>query len=97
MKTIVAKSKPMRFRMGRLAITPNAKDQLLPVEVADALCRHAEGDWGDVCEEDRQSNEEALHTNLRLFSVYHSSKERKFWVITEADRSATTILMPEDY
>ena len=53
-------------------------------------------DWGDVCEEDRESNEEALLMQLRILSSYNFSKD-KIWIITEADRSVTTILLPSDY
>ena len=60
------------------------------------LARHHQGDWGDVCEEDRESNEEALLMHLRILSSYNFSKD-KIWIITEADRSVTTILLPSDY
>lgn len=55
------------------------------------------GDWGDLCEEDRQANEDALNRDLRLLSAYSDRNGAKFWIITEADRSLTTILLPEDY
>lgn len=66
-------------------------------EMLAALLRHAHGDWGDVCDEDRDSNEEALVCQFRLLSVYHTSDKTKFWIITEHDRSCTTILLPEEY
>ena len=64
--------------------------------------RHAHGDWGDVCEEDRQANEQALIDGSRLLSVYRTSLGEKLWVITEAaddsgKRAATTILLPSEY
>ncbi|HRJ27381.1 MAG TPA: hypothetical protein PLO61_07725 [Fimbriimonadaceae bacterium] len=59
--------------------------------------RHASGDWGEVCDEDRASNEEALVEGLRLMSVYTSTSGLTFWIITEWDRSITTVLLPEDY
>ena len=62
-----------------------------------ALRRHASGDWGDVCTDDLQSNQDALQNGLRLLSVYWSSEGIRFWIITEADRSATTILLPDEY
>ena len=66
--------------------------------VTRSLSRHLTGDWGDLCHEDWQANEEALaHGNLRLFSVYEHPQNPKIWVITEADRSSTTVLFPEDY
>lgn len=85
------------FPLGEIVITRNAAEKLLSIDVADALFRHAQGDWGDVCEEDRLSNEHALVEESRLFSAYHATAGQKFWIITEHDRSVTTILLPEDY
>jgi hypothetical protein len=87
----------LKFPLGTTVITPNAMGALHPTDVSDALRRHALGDWGDVCDEDRTENEFSLDKYLRLFSVYHDRNGTKFWIITEADRSATTILLPEDY
>ena len=64
--------------------------------ITESLKRHLGGDWGEVCDEDRAENEFSLKEGLRLMSVY-SLKGRKIWIITEADRSATTILYPENY
>jgi len=86
-----------RFGLGRLVATPNALQTVEPSEIDSALLRHIRGDWGDVDSFDRQVNEDALEDGGRLFSVYHTKHGAKFWVITEADRSATTILLPEDY
>ena len=86
-----------KFALGQTVITPNALEQLTDADVLGALARHVAGNWGDVVEEDRQANEQALIEGARLFSVYHSGSGVKFWVITEWDRSATTVLMPEDY
>lgn len=61
------------------------------------LIRHANGDWGDVCKEDRKSNDEALKNGERLLSEYKLPDGRRIWIITEWDRSATTLLFPEDY
>lgn len=83
--------------LGRIVITANAKNTLSDSDVAAAIARHRSGDWGDLCEEDREVNEDALENNERILSVYHSEKGKKFWVITEADRSCTTVLLPEDY
>ena len=88
---------PARFPLGHTVITPNARDSLNPEDVQTALRRHAAGDWGDVDEHDRAENELSLTKQLQLFSVYHDRNKVKFWIITEADRSATTILLPEDY
>ena len=84
-------------RLGRIVATPNALSQIDNQDILAALQRHQAGDWGDVCNEDRQANDRAVQEGTRLFSVYHSGKKIKFWVITEADRSVTTVLMPEDY
>ncbi|GAB5441336.1 MAG: hypothetical protein Fues2KO_16850 [Fuerstiella sp.] len=87
----------LQFRSGSIFITRNARERLNVDEVRDALSRHLSGDWGDVCDEDRQENELSLREGFRLLSVYHASDGTKFWVITEADRSSTTVLLPEDY
>ena len=62
-----------------------------------ALGRHTNSDWGDCCPEDWRENDFAVDKYLRLFSVYHDRSGTKFWIITEADRSATTILLPDEY
>lgn len=85
------------FRLGHLVATPNALDKLQQPDILTALQRHQGGDWGDVDDQDRQANDRALTEGTRIFSVYHSAKQLKFWIITEADRSVTTVLMPEDY
>ncbi len=86
-----------RFHPGHLMITRNAKDALPHVEVDAAIKRHLQGDWGDVCPSDWQLNEDALKQGGRLLSVYHTQDKVKFWIITEADYSATTVLLPSDY
>jgi hypothetical protein len=86
-----------KFPLGQTVLTSNAMSQLTQDDVLGALKRHAAGDWGDVCPEDAQENELSLREGYRLLSVYQSSAGVKFWIITEADRSATTVLMPEDY
>jgi hypothetical protein len=86
-----------KFPLGLIVITPNALGQLTRDDVLTSIKRHAAGEWGDVCEEDRQENELSLREGYRLLSVYYSAAGEKFWIITEADRSSTTVLMPEDY
>lgn len=86
-----------KFPLGCLVATSNAASQLSPADVAVGIGRHASGDWGEVCDEDQASNEEALVEGLRLMSVYTSSNGLTFWIITEWDRSITTVLLPEDY
>jgi hypothetical protein len=61
------------------------------------LVRHLAGDWGEVDAEDWQANEQSLLRELRLLSVYRMSDGTRFWIITEADRSATTFLLPDEY
>ncbi len=87
----------MEFPLGRIGRTPGVMSKIPESETLLALRRHALRDWGDVCEDDRLANEEALEEGNRLLSVYYSSEGEKFWIITEWDRSATTVLLPEEY
>jgi len=83
--------------LGKLFITSNACEVLSHNDILRALRRHAHGDWGDLDAEDRRSNDLASMNGDRLLSAYRSKEDRKFWIITEWDRSATTVLLPEDY
>ena len=83
--------------MPKSFITAHARDVLHPADLPIALARHAAGDWGDIGRADWQENEAVLLHERRLFSVYRDRNNVKFWVITEADRSATTVLLPDDY
>lgn len=88
-----------RFRLGRLLMTRGA---LQALEVADDdpfayFGRHASGDWGEVDEEDERSNDLAVEQGRRILSAYRTSQGERIWLITEADRSVTTILLPEEY
>jgi len=85
------------FQLGQIVITSNAMNRLHAGDVQAALARHARGDWGDVDDHDCQENELSLREGYRLFSVYHAGDSTKFWIITEADRSSTCVLLPEDY
>lgn len=88
------------FKLGQIIMTTNFMNTLgdsHAKEAHDALALHVTGDWGDVCFEDGRSNIVALENDNRLMSVYHSAVGIKFWVITEWDRSVTTLLLPEDY
>jgi hypothetical protein len=85
-----------KFPLGRMVITANAQATLDPADVQRGLCRHAAGDWGELCREDARGNAAALKHGDRLLSVYGQG-DKRFWIITEADRSVTTVLMPEDY
>ena len=86
-----------KFDLGHLVATPNALGVLSHDDIMVALGRHVRGDWGELDPEDRNANERALQHGGRLFSAYLSTNEVKFWIITECDRSATTVLLPEDY
>lgn len=85
-----------RFPLGQLLVTTNASLRLRTEVVLTALRRHTAGDWGDLCPEDTLANDHALERGDRLFSAYGQGEDR-FWIITEADRSVTTILMVHDY
>jgi hypothetical protein len=87
-----------RFPLGFIAATPGVELTLSSADIAHALARHATGDWGEVCPEDWMANDDALETGGRLLSVYRARRSGgRFYVITEADRSATTLLKPEEY
>jgi len=92
------KRKPL-FDPGFLVATPGALAALEKSgeNAVDFLSRHITGDWGDIPEEDREVNELSLARGFRLVSTYRTTAEDKIWVITEADRSVTTILLPEEY
>lgn len=88
-----------RFRPGHIVATPGfmAAVQADETDARQFITRHLSGDWGDVCEEDRAANDAALKDGDRLLSSYETNGGTKFWIITEADRSATTLLLPSEY
>ena len=88
-----------RFPLGRTVITPGAQEAL---EIAgqtaiEFLRRHMSGDWGELSDADVKENELSLQKGFRLLSRYETTKGERLWIITEADRSATTILLPNEY
>jgi hypothetical protein len=83
--------------LGRFVATPAALAALTHLDMRRAIQRHQVGDWGELCPEDLASNDRALECGGRLLSAYHSEAGIKFYVITEHDRSVTTVLLPEDY
>ena len=85
------------FVLGNTVITRGAADSVHAEDVKLCLDRHAHGDWGDLGDDDRRANQIGLEQDLRLFSVYDDRAGVRFWIITEADRSATTVLLPDDY
>lgn len=92
---VIAIARP-KFTLGQIVITANAQKTLAPEDVQQGLSRHASGDWGDLCPEDAKMNADAIKHGDRILSVY-GPPHRKFWIITEADRSVTTVLRPDDY
>lgn len=99
--TSILDKRPL-FSLGQVVITRNAQ-HLLATHQIDAsmlVYRHQRGDWGDLCQADKETNEEALISKQRLLSSYNLSipeMSLKLWIITEWDRSITTLLLPEDY
>jgi hypothetical protein len=88
-----------RFAPGTIVATPGALEAFERTgdDPLALLARHLSGDWGDVPEENAQENEFSVERRLRILSVYPLSDGTQVWVITEADRSATTFLLPEEY
>ena len=93
------------FSLGQIVATRGVIETVPAAIMAECLARHRRGDWGNVCKEDAAQNDLALHEGLRILSAYaiDESKPAKgygdncFWIITEADRSATTFLLPSEY
>ena len=88
-----------RFPLGQIVATPGALEALAEAgeRPATLLKRHLTGDWGEVDEQDRQENERSLADDCRLLSAYTLATGTKLWIITEADRSSTTLLLPSEY
>lgn len=89
-----------KFELGQLVITPGAKEAIGTEHLAELLAaifeKHRNGDWGDLGEEDKRNNDEALETGDRILSAYNIGDTR-IWIITEYDRSATTVLLTDEY
>lgn len=85
------------FPLERTVISPSAESLLNPEDVLLSLLRHAARDWGDICPAQREENELSLREGFRLLSAYQDRNGTKFRIITEADRSVTAVLLPEDY
>lgn len=93
----LSSKKYAKFPLGQTVATPNALSKLTHEDILKALDRHVTGDWGEASKEERNENELSLKKEFRLLSVYRGTNGTKFWIITEADRSFTTVLLPEDY
>ena len=92
----------MLFPLGQLVVTREVNDRITIDEnfakfVINSLQRHKQGDWGELPQEDKKANQEALQQGFRLFSAYEGKNLPKIWIITESDRSITTILFPSEY
>lgn len=83
--------------VGRVVVTACANEVLMHEDIIAALNRHQVGDWGEICKADWKANDNARKYGERILSSYTSTFGDKFWIITEADRSYTTILLPSDY
>ena len=88
-----------KFPLGQLVATPGALETLQEAgqSPTDFLSRHVRGDWGEVCDDDKRANDEALVHGARILSAYRTLRNVRIWVITESDRSSTCILLPEEY
>jgi hypothetical protein len=88
-----------KFPLGQVVSTPGALDALArsSQDAWEFIGRHVTGDWGELDEHDRHENELSVQKGFRVLSAYHLADGTKIWIITEADRSATTILLPEEY
>ena len=87
------------FPAGQLVATPGALALLEQAHRSplEFLSRHLRGDWGELCQDDKTENELSLKYGLRLMSSYQVMETEKIWIITEADRSVTTLLLPAEY
>jgi len=87
------------FCLGQVVTTPGAMDALLESgqPPSEFLVRHIQGDWGELCEEDQEANKEAVKDGFRILSAYRTNLQVKIWIITEADRSSTCLLLPSEY
>ena len=98
-KPIYTPSPNARFSPGQIVATPGAIAALSEAGqgMLEFLIRHITGDWGDICKEDAAENELALKEGFRILSAYRTTLGMKLWIITEADRSVTTLLLPSEY
>src|SRR5712671_3005430 len=88
-----------RFALGQTYVTPGAEEALMIAGQTgiEFLRRHVSADWSELSDEDARENELSLREGFRVLSTYRTTKGEKLWIITEADRSSTTILLPSEY
>ena len=98
-KLEVLNEKSVLFSLGRIFLTPGANEALSESsqEPFEFLQRHQKGDWGIVCKEDAEENDFSVKNDFRILSAYLTNNKEKIWLITESDRSSTTILLPCEY
>ena len=85
-----------KFKLGRITVTPNVLTSITQEEILVGIQRHQAADWGEVTSESRMANDHALKVGTRIRSVYRSARGIPFWILTEANRSKSTILLPQD-
>jgi hypothetical protein len=87
------------FPLGQVFLTVGAREALEESRQTanEFLARHEKGDWGEICEDDRRENELSIEEGFRILSAYKTARGEKIWIITEADRSSTTALLPSEY
>lgn len=86
-----------KFKLGKIVATPQALEVLDHPDILRAIVRHQSGDWGELQAEDCEANDRAVLQGTRVLSAYRSAKGVTFWLLTEADRKVTTVLLPGDY
>lgn len=98
-KLEILNEKSILFPLGSVFMTVGARESLSDSsqEPIEFLARHQRGDWGDICKDDADESDFSLKNGFRILSAYKTNGGEKLWIITEADRSATTILLPSEY
>ena len=99
--SLILTVEPGKFPFGQVLMTPSIEEHFTGPQISALLALHGGGDWGTVCQEDWASNDASLKSGGRILSAYaipnKQGKEARVWVITEHDRSVTTVLLPEEY
>ena len=90
-------ARKLSFPLGEVSVARGAHEKLDPADIVTGITRHARGDWGDLDEDQWKQNDLSVNRESRLISQYTAKNGSWFWVITEADRSATTVLLLEEY